>query len=252
MTIRSISGYGESAAANRDYVAQRLRGTVWARVWLAAPLYRATLALGQGLGRIGVTADGLTYTSLALAALAGLAAAFGAFVLAAVLVVASGICDLLDGVVARATHTVTTFGALLDSAIDRLADALPLVGLVAYYAHEGAVAVIPALAILGGFTVSYVRARAEGLGIRLPPLFMRRAERVSLVTASLLLGLVPVASLPVHAPLLLVGVALIALLGFVASGWALRTARVTLGEHHQHRSGGPARAAAAIRTADER
>lgn len=250
MSVRSISGYGESAAANRNYVTQRLRGTIWERVWLAAPLYRATLALGQGMGRIGITADGLTYTSLALAAAAGLAAAFGAFALAAALVVASGICDLLDGVVARSTHTVSTYGALLDSAIDRLADALPLLGLVVYYAHEGAVAAIPALAILGGFTVSYVRARAEGLGIRLPPLFMRRAERVSLVTASLLLGLVPVASLPVQAPLLLVGVALIALLGFVAGAWALHTARVTLGGHHGRPR--PARAPAAIRTAGER
>ncbi len=250
MSIRSISEYSPSAAANRDYVAQRLRGTVWERVRLAAVLYRATLSFGQALGRLGVSADGLTYTSLLFATAAGLAAAFGSFPLAAGLVVASGICDLLDGVVARATHTDSTYGALLDSAIDRLADALPLLGLVAYYADEGAVAAIPALAIVGGFTVSYVRARSEGLGVRLPPLFMRRAERVSMVTASLLLGLVALPSLPVRAPLLLVGIALIALLGFVASGWALHSARVLLGERRTGAGASPR--AAAIRTANER
>lgn len=247
MSIRSISGYSENAVANRDYAAQRLRGTVWERFPAAGFLYRAALAVGQGLGRAGVTADGLTYTSLVLAVAAGVAAAFGAFGLAAGLVVISGLCDLLDGVVARATGTVSAYGALLDSVIDRLADALPLVGLVVFYADEGAVAAIPALAILGGFTVSYVRARAEGLGIPLPPLFMRRAERISLVIASLLLGLVAVPSLPVHAPLLLVGVALIALLGFVAAGWALHTARAVSGER---RAAAPRHAA--IRTAGER
>ncbi len=246
MTVQSIPGYSEGVAANREYATQRLRGTVWEHFPAAGVLYRGALAFGQALGRAGVTADGLTYTSLLLAAAAGLAAAFGAFALAAGLVVASGLCDLLDGVVARATHTASTYGALLDSVIDRLADALPLLGLVVYYADEGAVVAIPALAMLGGFTVSYVRARAEGLGIRLPPLFMRRAERVSLVTGSLLLGLVALPSLPVRAPLLLVGVALIALLGFVAAGWALHIARVTLGGR---RAGV---APAAIRTASGR
>lgn len=246
MTIRSIPGYREGVPANREYATQRLRGTVWERFRAAGVLYRGALAFGQALGRAGVTADGLTYTSLLLAAAAGLVAAFGAFALAAGLVVASGLCDLLDGVVARATHTASTSGALLDSVIDRLADALPLLGLVVYYADEGGVVAIPALAMLGGFTVSYVRARAEGLGIELPPLFMRRAERVSLVTGSLVLGLVALPSLSVRAPLLLVGVALLALLGFVAAGWALHIARVTLGARHART------APRAIRTASER
>jgi CDP-diacylglycerol--glycerol-3-phosphate 3-phosphatidyltransferase len=211
-----------------DYAQTRLRGTVWEHSGTAHVLYRAMIFAGGGIGRIGISANALTYGSLVCAMAAGIAAALGAFGWAAVLVLASGTLDVLDGVVARATRTVSRYGALLDSTVDRLADGLPLLGVAVFYGKSEAYAAVPALAMLGGFTISYVRARAEALGAVLPALFMRRAERVLLLTLCLLLGTLPL-NLPLRAPLLLVGLAVVALLNFAATFAALRAARQALG-----------------------
>jgi len=207
------------------YVEQRLQGTIWQGA-LGAWLYTRAIAFGSGLARLGVSANTLTYLSLALAALAGLLAALSAFGWAALAVASSGVCDVLDGVVARATHTSTRYGALLDSTIDRLADGLPLVGLVAAFSEQRWLAAIPSFALLTSLLVPYVRARAEGLGATLPPLFMRRAERV--VALGVCLALAGLDSGALGARLLLVGVALIALLSLAAALAALQSARVSL------------------------
>lgn len=205
----------------------RLRGSVWEHVRSAHVFYRGCLSVGTVLGKAGVSANALTYASLGLAAASAVAAASGQLAWAAALVVLSGAFDLLDGVVARATNTVSKWGALLDSTVDRLSDALPLVGITVFYAGNGAVVAAPALALLAGFSVSYVRARAEGLDIKLPPLFMRRAERIVLVTLSLLAGMLPFEA-PVPAPLLLAGVSVMGLLSVAGMVSALRAARAAL------------------------
>jgi CDP-diacylglycerol--glycerol-3-phosphate 3-phosphatidyltransferase len=210
-----------------DMARDRLRGTVWERLPTAQTLYVGCLFAGRWLGRHGITANALTYTSLLLAVAAGVTAAIGHLAVAGLLVLASGLCDMLDGVVARATGTQSAYGALLDSTVDRLTDGLPLLGLVVAYGGDGALAAVPGLAMLGGFAVSYVRARAESLGAKLPSLFMRRPERVALLTASLLLAEV----LPdgvVFAPLLLAGISLMAVLNVVGVVAALRAAKLAL------------------------
>jgi CDP-diacylglycerol---glycerol-3-phosphate 3-phosphatidyltransferase len=223
MTMVSAGVSGSVAKADAAEV--RLRGTVFERVPTAHATYRGCLALGGWIGRAGISANALTYVSLALAALAGVAAAFGAFGIAAALVVTSGLFDMLDGAVARATRTVSKWGALLDSTVDRLADGFPLLGITVFYAGKGWFVAVPALAMMGAFTVSYVRARAESLGVKLPTLFMRRAERVILITLSLLVGMVALPGAPLAAPLLFTGVALLGVLNFVGCVWALKAAR---------------------------
>jgi phosphatidylglycerophosphate synthase len=211
-----------------DYASLRLQGTIWGRLTSARVLYRGLLGVGGALGRIGITANAMTWASLVLAAAAAVAIVFESFGLAAGLVVASGACDMLDGVIARATNSVSRYGALLDSTIDRLADGVPLLGLAIFYSGHGLAVAAPVLAIMGAFTVSYVRARAQGLRVELPPLFMRRAERVALLTLSLMLGAVEVGPPAVVAPLTLLGVGILALLNFAGSIWALRAARSAL------------------------
>lgn len=186
------------------------------------------MEIGAALGRLGISANAMTYVSLVLALGAGVAVSFGEFVAAALLVVASGACDLLDGVIARATNSASRFGALLDSTIDRLSDGLPLLGLAVFYSSQGWPVALPLAAVIGAFTVSYIRARAEGLGATLPPLFMRRPERVVLLTMSLLFGAVPLPGAPVMAPLTLLGVSLLALLSFVGAVTVMRAARTAL------------------------
>ena len=223
----SARPYLQQSLTSADYAEARLRGTVWERMGSAHLLYRALMAIGRGLGALGVSANTLTYGSLVLAIFAAISAASGHFALAALLVVLSGVLDVFDGVVARATHTVSRYGALLDSTVDRLADGLPLLGVAIFYGDAGYAAAVPAVAMLGGFAVSYARARAEALGAKLPALFMRRAERVILVTICLLLGAVTLDA-PVHALLLLVGLGVIAILNFVGVVAVLRAAKRAL------------------------
>jgi len=202
----------------------RLNGTLWAKLVAARGFYRGVELSARVLGRIGVTADAITYVSLVLALFAGIAVGTHHPGVAAAFVLLSGCFDLLDGAVARTTGSASRWGALLDSTLDRVADAAPLAGVVVFYAQSSWAIVAPLLAIVAGFVISYVRARAEALGIVLPSLFMRRAERVMLVAGSLLLGTVVLPG-GVHAPLMLAGVALNAVLNVVGALTILAAAR---------------------------
>ena len=95
--------------------------------------------------------------------------------------------DVLDGTVARRTGRTTAFGAFYDSTLDRIADGAVLAGLVVFYAtskqHGNVPLMIVSLAgIIGGFLVSYTRARAEALGVDAKVGMMQRPERVVLLS----------------------------------------------------------------------
>ncbi len=101
----------------------------------------------------------------------------------------SGIFDIIDGRVARATNRVTKFGALYDSTLDRYSEVILFFGM-AYYFGTNALsspdtsfwdqfaAVIVSFALGGSIMVSYVRARAESLGFECKVGLMQRPERV--------------------------------------------------------------------------
>ncbi|MDP9237048.1 MAG: CDP-alcohol phosphatidyltransferase family protein [Chloroflexota bacterium] len=122
---------------------------------------------------------------------AGVLAASGYFFWAGVvMIVASGL-DLLDGALARKTGTVTKFGAVFDSVLDRLSEAVVLAGLLYHYGaiggHNQQIILCYAV-IVGSIMVSYVRARAEGIGLTLREGLFTRAERVILLAAALIVG----------------------------------------------------------------
>jgi len=106
------------------------------------------------------------------------------------LVAAGGVCDALDGHLARRSGRVSRFGALLDSTLDRLADFFPLMGLALYFSDDGLWLSVVLLNIAFWFLVSYVKARLEGLGVRekIGGLF-ERPERLAVLIFFLLLGL---------------------------------------------------------------
>jgi len=217
----------ELPSSPHDEVSKKLRGGVWERSDLARGIYAALFGFGRWLSARGITPNSLTYAALSLALGSGLAAAFGQFLLAAVLLLLSGVFDLLDGVVARAAHLASRFGALLDSTVDRLADALPLLGLVVACSRAPLASAVLVVAIITGFAVSYVRARAEGLSISLPPLFMRRAERVVMLLVALVLGSITLPGFPSEVAMLAV-IAVMAVLSLVAAVWAMRSAYVAV------------------------
>jgi CDP-diacylglycerol--glycerol-3-phosphate 3-phosphatidyltransferase len=174
--------------------------------------------VAAALARTGLTPNTMTLLSLVPALASGVFAAYGALGWATAFLLISGLFDMLDGPLARSTGTVSRYGALLDSTVDRITDAAPLLGLIVLYATSGWMAVVPAFTLLAAYTVSYVRARCEGLKIQLPPLWMRRGDRMVLIAVAMLLSFLSPA-------FTLVGIALTGILSALAAADALRVAR---------------------------
>jgi len=114
----------------------------------------------------------------------------GSFLWGGILVALGGLCDALDGHLARRSGKVSPFGALLDSTLDRLGDFLPLFGLALYFSENPLWLSVVLLNIAFWFLVSYVKARMEGLGVKekIGGLF-ERTERVATLVAFLILNL---------------------------------------------------------------
>jgi CDP-diacylglycerol---glycerol-3-phosphate 3-phosphatidyltransferase len=226
-SLPSSDAFAHELVTPTDEVSKKLRGGVWERSEVARGVYGAVLSFGRWLAERGVTPNSLTYLALSLALGSGVAAALGYYLVAAALLLVSGGFDLLDGIVARAGHQSSRFGALLDSTVDRVADAVPLLGLVLSCSRSALALAVLMLTMMIGFAVSYVRARAEGLGASLPTLFMRRAERVVLLLLALVVGSISVAGFPSEVAMLSI-IGVMGLLSLVAVVWALRAAYVAL------------------------
>lgn len=138
----------------------------------------------------GISANMVTALGLILSGVTGYWVATGRHVLAACMLIFAGSLDGLDGSLARVTGRQTRFGAFWDSTLDRLSESLVFLGLLIYFVAQGTITgvVLVYISIVGSLLVSYVRARAEGLGISCRAGFMTRFERVVLVIAGLLSG----------------------------------------------------------------
>jgi CDP-diacylglycerol--glycerol-3-phosphate 3-phosphatidyltransferase len=150
-----------------------------------------TTRLGQWVGGLGIHPNAITLASLLPTAIAALFAAAGSFFLAGLVLLLGAPLDALDGAVARATHQQSRFGALLDSTVDRYADGLMFLGLAVYYASQAqfAVMALAIAALMGAYAVSYVRARAEGLGIgSIRDGWFDRVVRIIVLIVALLTG----------------------------------------------------------------
>jgi CDP-diacylglycerol--glycerol-3-phosphate 3-phosphatidyltransferase len=109
---------------------------------------------------------------------------------ASFVILVAGFFDILDGALARSTNRITRFGGFLDSTLDRLAEGVLLLSVLVLYAREQSVAgiVVVGLALVGSQLVSYIRARAEGLGLECQVGLFTRAERVIVLALGLLLS----------------------------------------------------------------
>lgn len=106
---------------------------------------------------------------------------------AGIMIVISGLFDILDGKVAVNANQKSLFGAIFDSALDRYSEFFIYLGLAGYFRNHWALWLI-FWAILGSSMVSYTRARAEGLGIECKIGIMQRAERLLLLFLGALIG----------------------------------------------------------------
>ena len=160
------------------------------------------------LAGLGLKADHLTWLGLVLGVAAGAAFFDGRSRLAALLLAAGGVCDILDGELARRSGRTSRFGAFLDSTLDRLSEAVALVGIAGFGVRNLEVLVLDPeraareielgldpvawlglvlfamLSLVGSFMVSYTRARAEGLGLECRVGWFERPERLVLLIAA--------------------------------------------------------------------
>lgn len=104
------------------------------------------------------------------------------------IILCSSLFDMMDGQVARIGGMASTFGAMYDSVLDRYSELVTLGGICfCLIGHNYPIgAVITFAALIGSLMVSYVRARAEGLGLECKIGFMQRPERVVLTSLGLL------------------------------------------------------------------
>ena len=138
------------------------------------------------------TPSAATLAGLLIAGVAAYFVSQGDLLLGGVLVLVSSAFDMLDGGIARSTGRVSNRGALMDSVFDRVAEVVVLLGLAVYFlsgpdASETGV-LLAFVAVAGSLMVSYVRARAEGLGVKGTAGFLTRPERVVIMVVALVAG----------------------------------------------------------------
>lgn len=119
---------------------------------------------------------------------------------AGIVVLLAGFFDMLDGALARLTDQTTRFGAVLDSTLDRLSEAILLLGILILFIFTGEDSalfimlgkewsvIMVGIAILVSPMVSYVRTKAEAIGLECQVGIFTRAERVILLALGLLLS----------------------------------------------------------------
>lgn len=140
------------------------------------------------LSKTPLTPNQVTLIGFGITVIAG-ALAFTEHLLAAgIVVLIAGAFDMLDGALARTTKRVTRFGAILDSTLDRVSEALILIGLLAVFVRGGNLteSMLVGFAIIGSFLTSYTRARMEGLGIECKAGLFTRPERVIVTSIGLI------------------------------------------------------------------
>jgi CDP-diacylglycerol---glycerol-3-phosphate 3-phosphatidyltransferase len=142
--------------------------------------------IGDGLRRLGITADALTVFGLACSVATAVLIASGHFVWAVVALSVAGVSDLLDGSIARGSGQASPRGAFFDSVTDRASDALLFGGVAWHLAHRSQYLPMLAFAVAAcSMLISYERARAESLGLDARGGLMERAERFVLLGIAL-------------------------------------------------------------------
>jgi CDP-diacylglycerol--glycerol-3-phosphate 3-phosphatidyltransferase len=117
----------------------------------------------------------------------------GSLLAGGIFLLLAGLCDVLDGDLARRLNRASRFGAFIDSTLDRVSEFVLFGGVLMYVVRRPNdyplyEPVVVLLALMGSVLTSYARARAEGLGIECKVGVMERPERLGLLALGLILG----------------------------------------------------------------
>lgn len=149
--------------------------------------------VGRALARSGFGANAITLFGVLIQVGVAYLIIEGRLVLAGFIAIVAAFSDAIDGAVAKAAGSASKWGALLDSTSDRLSDALFFIPVAWLYgvspgieqADDRWVAALSLIALVVSYLVSYIKARAEGLGFECNVGIMERAERLILVIVGL-------------------------------------------------------------------
>ena len=175
--------------------------------------YYITQPAAELLARTPITPNIITWFGFLITLGAAVLIATGHLLAAGLVVLLAGFFDILDGALARRTNQTTRFGALLDSTLDRLSEALLLLGILVLNLFKDQLTIevlLVCLALIGSLLVSYIRARAEALGLECQVGLFTRAERVIVLALGLLLSQIDYA--------LIIALAIIVLFSFFTAG----------------------------------
>jgi len=157
------------------------------------------------LARTPVSPNAISWFGFLVTVGAAVLIVTGNLLAAGLVVLLAGFFDILDGALARSTNRATRFGAMLDSTLDRLAEAALFFGILGLFLFTGEQpflftsltrewsVLLVFVTLLGSFLVSYIRARAEALGLECRVGLFTRTERVIVLALGLLLNQVTVA-----------------------------------------------------------
>jgi phosphatidylglycerophosphate synthase len=156
--------------------------------WIKNGYLRIIDPVANWLVRRGVHPNTITIVGTLCTVAGGVIYAMGHISTGGYFLGVTALFDVLDGTVARRSNKSSTFGAFLDSTLDRLADGALLGGLAVFYAinpvHRNVPMVVVCLAgLIGSFLTSYIRARAEALGVDAKVGMVQRPERFVLLSA---------------------------------------------------------------------
>lgn len=187
-----------SARKQRDNIQQGIYKIINPFVRLLIKMH-ITPNIVTTIGFLGNVAGAVLLVMAGYAVTRGLPLDYSLITWAGALIIGFSLFDMLDGQVARLGNMTSRFGAMYDSVLDRYCELFTLGGIAYYLIGCGEFwgAVITFLAIVGSLMVSYVRARAEGLGIECKVGFMQRPERVVVTSlATLATGIVGLNIIP--------------------------------------------------------
>ena len=158
--------------------------------------------VGGFIGRSGITPNQITIFGVLVQGAASYLIVIDRLATAGFVLIAAALLDTVDGAVAKARGLTSRFGALLDSTMDRLSDALVFLPVAWLYLADPTseraemewVAVLALVTLVLSFLVSYTKARAEGLGFECNVGLIERAERlIVMIVALVFSALLPAA-----------------------------------------------------------
>ena len=149
-------------------------------LWAVSPLDRVAAALS-------LTPDFFNFAGLFFGMVSGIAIAAGRVEVGGWAIALGGVCDIMDGRVARARQLSSPYGMFIDSMLDRFVEVFAFLGFVVLLRDFRYGPLLAAAAITGSLLVSYARARGESVGVLCKEGLMQRAERLVLLILACML-----------------------------------------------------------------